>query len=116
MSVSKIEKASNTVLDKLQKGGGRSSAFDVSIITMIGEMIISLIERCRENNSPQAVATSANKPGFLQRLAVRRSVRQRLSRAQFRAYGNDMIEAVLDTGAEADQQEVLELISEVDLM
>ncbi len=42
------------------------------------EMIIKMIQECRENRTPEAIAAGMNDPGLLEYFACRRAVRRQL--------------------------------------
>ena len=92
-----------------------NAAFDPASIGMIFEIIKGLIEafqNCRKDEA-EAVAMSKN-PSRLQRRMVKNRVRREIGRRAYREQGPDMVQAVLDSGADTNVAEMKAAYDEVD--
>jgi hypothetical protein len=98
-----VENAAKKVQSKV--GGERQAAIDPAFLLMLVDLIVTVLKNCRES-SPQAVEAAAKRGGFIQRLRLRRLVRQSMTAAEWRSHGGDTVQAMLEAAAESDDGEI----------
>jgi len=82
-----------------------------AIITLITQ-VISAIQTCKPK-TPAHAAEMVRKPGLFARLTLRGIVRDNMSRVDFREHGEEVIKALVKTGASLTDQEVADLLAKI---
>ena len=93
-----------------QKAGAQ---FDPTIILVIAEMVLSLLEALKSCRDPQGATEIANDPTWLQRRYVSLRVRREIGRNAFRSDGEEIVEAILKTGKDLDQNLMEQVYAEL---
>lgn len=86
-------------------GGDREEALDPTTIGAFAELILQLIKRIQEcrNGAPQDV----RQPKFGQRLQLRSHLIERMGRREFRAKGERVMNALLQTGRDVTDSDLM---------
>ena len=86
-------------------------SFDPRILLTIAEIVVDILEQCKAARGTEAIVAHASRRSLLSRVIVRRKVRKELARSEYRQYGDQLVDALLD---EAEQtKEGPALIQEV---
>lgn len=108
---STLETAQHRVAEKLASRQGLDvKAVSPEMLMLILEAMLLVIERCLGNRRLEEVAGRIHDPGLLEELAVRQGVRQVMRETYgpfgfYRHGGVELVEALLETGREASDQE-----------
>ena len=92
---------------KLKEG----QAFDPATIMIIIEIVMQIIEALNENcaeDNPDAAADIVRHPSKLGVRILKRKVHRALGRQDYKAYGEDMVSALLETGRNITVEEMRE--------
>lgn len=109
------EVAKKAAISYSEKSGDKQAALDpATIFTFIGIVrdVITLIKECR-SNANDGVQTVKN-PGPFQRIALRRHVKNELGVREFRKHGEQILDALYDTGKTISISDMIELYKEVE--
>jgi len=110
--MTKIEDiAQNVVSNFTNQNEALDPATITAIITLITQ-VITAIQTCKPK-TPAHAADMVRKPGLFARLTLRGIVRDNMSRADFRQHGEEVINALLKTGASLTDQEVADLLAKI---
>ena len=90
--------------------------FDPTIIILIMEAIMTMIQTLMENcnPTPEEAVAMAQDPGPLQKVVLRLRVRRILGMRAYRNFGNEIVESMIKVTAESTSAEIQEIYDEVD--
>jgi uncharacterized protein (UPF0371 family) len=108
MTKSALEKVSGEVIAEM-----KGLSFDPAMLLIIAEIIMSLLKNCQAKRDREAIGESLRKPGFLEKLALRRATREHLGNQNFRSYGNEVMAALTTRAAKSTQEEVDEVLNDI---
>jgi hypothetical protein len=92
----------------------KEAALDPATIITFLQLILSLVGQFKDcGKNPAAVVASSKNPGLFQKILLRRAIRDDLGNKEFRQHGNDIIDALLATGKDVTEADVVELYKEV---
>lgn len=101
----------NTITDKVVKNLRKdpSVAFDPTIIIVISEIIMQVIEYIQEcQDTPEEGLEVVKDPSWLQKRLLTIMIRRNLGWKANRIYGNDIYDALIDGGKEVTVEELQE--------
>jgi hypothetical protein len=105
--------ASRVAQNYSKVSGDKEAALDPATISgFIGliQEVITLFKNCKQ--TPAQAVKSMKNPSLGQRVSLRRTVRQELGRKDFRAEGDKVVDALLNTGSTLLESEVDALYKE----
>lgn len=91
-----------------------NAAIDIDTVRGIADIIFELIERCRERREANSVVERIDNPSFAQRIAVNRQVRRSLSRQEYRSYGRELAQKMVERARSSSREDIQALVEEVD--
>lgn len=95
-------------------GVGSQAALDPATIMTFAELIMQLMAKFKEcKASPTSATQQMKNPGFFHKITLRRTVRDELGSQAFRQHGEDIVEALLDTGNKVTAEDVNSLYKEL---
>jgi hypothetical protein len=100
-----LHKASDLIAKDFVKSTP-NAAFDPSIIFVIADILVQLIDAFKKCKAtpPEAVAIAKN-PGLFQRVMLRRKILEVVGRQTFREHGNDLIKSFLAVAKTATSED-----------
>jgi len=107
-----LENAARQVLDRLETQVARQ--FDPSLITLVAELLLAVLERCRESRNPAEIEAAAKTRPLLAKVRVRRELRAMLSRGEWRRYGRELSAAAAEAASAATPGEIAALAVDVE--
>ena len=112
MAESKFEAASEKVQAKLQ-GPLSTQPLDFGNMVDIAMLLLELFTKCMGSNNGNAsmVAGRMKSPGLIQRVILRRTIREHLGR-RFSSQGERLERALIESASDADMQELVDLANE----
>jgi len=110
-----LESAAETVYNKMPRRVEGNTEFDPTIILVIIQTIMTLIENCKPiQKNPEQLISMAKNPGPLQRLYVKLVVKNLLdTRQNFKEYGDDIMTGLFEAGKSAKADDVKALVKSV---
>lgn len=120
-----LEKIAQKVLDKLPKESTDKYGIVIITILMIISITLTVIRIIQECNKKRLLGLNKKqkcqlfnietkslsmKRSFFTRMTLRRVIRKELPRDAYKKYGNDLMNAILDTGVELTEEETQTLV------
>lgn len=98
-----LEQVQDSAVNKFanKKAGAQ---FDPTIILVIAEMVMTFIEVLQDCRDPQEATEIVNDPTWLQKRYVAMRVRRAVGRNVYRDQGADIVDALLETGQDIDEE------------
>lgn len=112
----KLDEVANQVANNMPKKRGEAS-LDPAMIPVIIDIVSNLITMFKGCNKTPGEAVKASKnPSRWERIALNQTVRKQLNMGffKFRREGDELVDAVLKTGANASEPDMKDLYDEVD--
>lgn len=112
----KLDEVANQVANNMPKKQGEA-ALDPAMIPVIIDIVSNLITMFKScNKTPGEALKSAKSPSRWEKIALNQTVRKQLGMGffKFRREGDDLVDAVLKTGAKTTEPDMKELYEEVD--
>lgn len=107
--------AQQVAQDYAKVSGQKEAALDPATIAGFASLVLEIFSMFKSCKASPAQAVKASKsPNLPQRVALRRTVRSELGRKDFRAEGDKVIEALLNSGNNLTEKDVEALYNEVD--
>lgn len=107
-----LTEATNRVVAQLSKPGQPQKAISTDQWIGIATALFDIIKQCRSAQSPQQFKAAAKNPSLSQRLSVRLALRREAGKPLFLSHGRELVDAALDTAANATNEEVQKIIAE----
>jgi hypothetical protein len=107
--------AKKAAVNYANKTGDKQAALDpATIFTFIGIIrdVIELLKGCKKDEN--SGVESVKNPGPFQRIALRRHVKNELGSKEFRKHGEQVLDALYDTGKTISREDMVALYKEVD--
>lgn len=120
-----LEKIAQKVLDKLPKESTDKYGVVIITILMIISITLTIIRIIQECNKKRLLRLNKKqkcqlfnietkslsmKRSFFTRMTLRRVIRKELPRDAYKKYGNDLMQAILDTGVDLTEEETQTLV------
>ena len=112
----KLDEVANQVANNMPRKNGQA-ALDPAMIPVIIDVVSNLVVMFKNcNKTPGEAVKSSKNPSRWERAALNNAVRKQLGMGffRFRREGDDLVEAVLKTGASATEPDMKDLYDEVD--
>ena len=95
--------------------GNAQGALDPATIMTFAQLIMEAIAKFKEcKTSPGNAVQQMKSPGLFQRIQLRRTVKDAIGNSAFRQHGDNLVEALLDTGSKVSVEDVNNLYKELD--
>jgi hypothetical protein len=106
--------AANTAIKYGGLSGDKEAALDPATIMVFAELILKVMELFKNcKATPKSAAETMKKPGLFARMRLRSVVKDSMSREEFRDRGTSVINALMASGEDANQDTVTALYNEV---
>jgi len=109
-----LNKASDLIAKDFAKSNP-NAAFDPSIIFVIADILVQLIDAFKAcKAAPSEAAAIAKNPGLFQRVILRRKILDVVGRQTFREHGDNLIKSFLTVGRTATGEDFVQAYEEVE--
>lgn len=111
-----LEDTANTISGKASaKSQDENFGSIVLTIVIIGVILnlIRVIQECNKNDDSKFVGRTkrlCSNRGWFTKMRIKKVIRQEIGMANYKAYGNSIMESILETGDELTEEQLLELL------